>query len=231
MLVSEAMALTDGHMAGMVLDMDGVTQVTFGVIRDMVGATQDMAGVTQATVGATRDTDGVTQATDGAIRDMDGDIIRLTTRDIRVITALELMANVMLTIRGEMQHIRGLTQGTSVLKTNSIRQEDPPLQEIWPRPMIRTDTELPTETAVLRLKTADPIAKDQITADLMRVQMVIINLEITGQEITTAGHRITTADRQHLLTGVVHPDIAAALQVQEAVREDAKCHITMLITN
>ena len=139
MLVSEVMVLTDGPMAGMVLDTAGVA-----------GVTQGMDGVTQDTDGVTRDTDGVTQDTDGATRDTDGDITHLITQDIRVITALVLMVNDMHTIQGEMRVIRDLTQETSALKTNLMRQEGLLLQETWPRHMIRTETELPTEAAVLK---------------------------------------------------------------------------------
>ena len=215
----------DGPMAGMVLDMAGVHGVTRagdGVTLHTAGdgVTLDMDGVTQDTDGVIPDTDGVTQVTVGVTLDTDGDI----TPDIRVITARALMANVMHTIRGEMQDIRDLTQGTSALKTNLIRQEGPLLQETWPQPMIREETELLTEAATRKAKTADPIVKDQITADLMKVQMVIINLE-------TAGHQITTADHQHLLTGADHRDIVAVLQVPEAVPEDVKCLIIILITN
>jgi len=225
MLVSEAMVHMDGPMAGMVLDMAGVHGVTRagdGVTlhTDGDGVTPDMDGVTLDTVGVIPDTVGVTLDTDGDI-----------TPDIRVITARALMANVMHTIRGEMQDIRDLTQGTSALKTNLIRQEGPLLQETWPQPMIREETELLTEAATRKAKTADPIVKDQITADLMKVQMVIINLETAGHQITTAGHQITTADHQLLLTGADHRDIVAVLQVPEAVPEDVKCLIIILITN
>ena len=216
MLVSEAMALTAGPTDGMVMDMAGVA-----------GVTPDMVGVTRATVGATQDMVGAIRDMDGVTLDMVGDI----TRDIRVIIALEHMANDMHTIQEEMRVIRGLTQETSALKTNLMRQEGLLLQETWPHHMIRTETELPIEAAVLKLKTADPIVKDQITPDLMRVLIVIINLETTGQEITTAGHRITTADPQHLLTEAVHLDTGGVLQVQEVVPEDVKCPIIMLITN
>ena len=223
MLVSEAMALTAGPTDGMVMDMAGVA----GVTPDMVGVTRATVGATQAMVGATRDMVGAIRDMDGVTLDMVGDI----TRDIRVITALEHMANDMHTIQEEMRVIRGLTQETSALKTNLMRQEGLLLQETWPHHMIRTETGLPTEAAVLKLKTVDPIVKDQITRDLMRLLIVIINLETTGQEITTAGHRITTADPQHLLTEAVHLDTGGVLQVQEVVPEDVKCPIIMLITN
>ena len=237
MLVSEAMALTAGPTDGMVMDMAGVAGVTpdmVGVTRATVGATQAMVGATRAMVGATRDMVGAIRDMDGVTLDMVGvtlDMVGDITRDIRVITALEHMANDMRTIQEEMRVIRGLTQETSALKTNLMRQEGLLLQETWPHHMIRTETELPTEAAVLKLKTVDPIVKDQITPDLMRVLIVIINLETTGQEITTAGHRITTADPQHLLTEAVHLDTGGVLQVQEVVPEDVKCPIIMLITN
>lgn len=111
-----------------------------------------------------------------------------------------------------------------------MHQEGPLRQEIWPQHMIRAETELSTEAVILKLKTADRIVKDQITADLMKVQMVITNLETTGLQITTAGLQITIGDHQHLPTGADHQDIGEVLQDREVVPEGVKCPIITLIT-